>query len=359
MGACKSKAAKTAELNNAPRPWQRCNNAATDFDGDRFVDLISLSMQRSPVFQTWSIGHIRNLAGITQERDFNDMEPIYKEKDDSEGIYFIKFGKVEITSIAGGSLEILSKGALFGELDVAAKQNRTQNAIARGAKTTLIRISRADYHQTMVTKDAVLELPTFTTLRDSVILMGLTESQLITLHAHCELEQYKPNEVIFTRTGPATEKLYLVHKGTVSISEIATAYDINSLWKLEWAGLNTYVILGKAGYFGDSGSDPSGVESNPSSRRPGPANGGDVPDGQGGHTVSAYAGPKGATVLSVSRTPLVSKAELRPVLERIVLNIQVRDQELRRANKNRPLDAWLAKVGQAPPDATNITPLGF
>ena len=361
MGTCRSKAARPGD--RPPQSWKRSNQAATDPDGDSYVDLISLALQRSAAFQSWSIGHIRQLAGNTTERDFYDMEPIFKEGEESDGIYFVKTGKVEISSSVQGSMELLARSSLFGEKDVTAKQKRSHAAIARGALTTILRISRADYHQITVSKNAVTELPTFATLRDSTILMGLTEAQLVTLHSHCELEQYAPNEVIFKRLGPATEKLYIVHKGFVTVTEIASAYDINSLWKLEWIGLNTYVTIGKTGYFGDSANDAAGIESSPVSAA---ANGsGSDPQSQPqqqqvsmGHTVTATAGAKGAAVLSISRTPLISKAELRGVLERIVLNIQIRDQELRRNKQERPLDCWLAKVGQQVPGQP-LTPLGI
>jgi len=352
MGKCSSKQV-AGPGSRPPTTWQRVNAGATDPYGDSYVDLISLALQRSPAFQSWSIGHIRTLAGNTTQRDFYDSEFIYKEGEESDGFYFLKSGKVETTSLTQGSISLLSVGTLFGEKDVAAKQKRSHNAIARGNLTTVIRISRSDFHQVTVSKNAVVDLPTYATLRDSLIYLGLTEAQLITLHSHCELEQYGPNENIFKRLGPATEKLYVVHKGYVTVSEIASAYDINSLWKLEWIGLNTYVTIGRTGYFGDSSSDPSGVESSPVA--PGATGPGAV--ASMGHTVTATAGPKGATVLSVSRNPLISKAELRGVLERIVLNIQIRDQDLRRENKNRPLDAWISKVGQVPPGLP-LTPLG-
>jgi len=339
MGCSGSKPKKALE--RPPQSWVKFNISSMDFDGDRYIDLLSLALQRSPVFQTWSIGHIRNLSNNAMERIYYDMEPIYKEGEEADGIYFIKSGRVEITTLSKGSIDMLAKSALFGENEVASKQKRTQNAIARGAQTTVIRISRADYHGVIVTKDAVVELPTFITLRDSIIYMGLSEPQLITLHSFCELEHFNPGETIFKRMSPATERLYVVHKGSVTISEIPSAYDLNSLWKLEWAGLNTFVDIYKLGYFGDSSIDPSGIESNPPPNSPAAAG--------GGHTVTAVAGPKGCTVLSISRTHMVSKAELRGVLERVVLNIQVRDQDLRRESKIRPLDAWMSKVGQAPP----------
>lgn len=336
MGSCKSK----PELPTVVRKWNRVNKTAADFDGDNIADLISLALQASPYFQTMSIGHIRTLASNTQERDFVDMEPIYKEGDDSDNFFYLKSGRVEITSIAQGTIKVLSRGAIFGEADVVSRQKRTQNAISRGQLTHIIRISRTDYNQVQVNRNAVTELSTYQTLLQSAILMGLLEPELLTLHSHCDLEHFAPNEVIFKRGDLCTDKLYVVHKGSVTISEIASDYGLDSLWKLEWAGLNTYMILNRAGYFGDSSSDPSGLESRPQDEN---ANSG----GNTGHTVTATAGGAGADILTVTRGVLTTRAELRPVLERVTLNIQARDSDLRHHSKLRPLDSWLCKTGGA------------
>jgi len=339
MGCTSSKQRSAQEA--VLRKWVKSNVSATDYDGDSFVDLLTLSLQRSSAFQSWSIGHIRSLASSAMEREFFDMEPIFKEGEDSDSIFFVKSGKVELTSLVQGSLDMVSKGGVFGEKDLASRQKRTHNAFARGKSTVLMRISRAEYHQIMMNRNAVTELPTYNTLLDCVILFGLLEPQIITLHSHCELEHFNPNETIVNRGEPCPDKLYIVHKGSVTVSQIASDYGLNSLWKLEWVGLNTYVVINKTGYFGDSSSDPSGVESNIDS-------GSDVNNGGNvGSTVTVTAGPKGADCLSISRRLLTTKGELRPVLERIVLNIQGRDADLRRDFKSRPLDQWLCKVGRA------------
>ena len=97
------------------------------------------------------------------------------------------------------------------------------------------------------------------------------------------------------------------------------------------------MTIGPAGYFGDSNSDPSGLEANTT----------DI-DGNvisNGHSVTATAGPMGCSIMTITKYALANKPELRLCQEKVILNIQGRDSENRREGKNRPLDTWMSKVG--------------
>lgn len=323
------------------RRWERSNPAANPLGEESDdVDKLAKCMSASRMLQDLSLGHLKTLAASTMQREYFDMEPVYLEADDSDGIFYVKTGQVELTSLQQGILATISRGQIFGEKDLVNRVKRTQNAFARGPSTILWRISRSDYYQVMVNRNAVTELPTYLSLSDSVILFGLDEPQLISLHSHAELETFAPNECIFRRGAECSDKLYIVHTGSVTITDIASDYSLDAMWKLEWIGLNTFVVLGPAGYFGDSNSDPSGLEANAIDM-----------DGNvvvHGHTVTAHAGPKGCALLTVSKFALSNKPELRVVQERVIMNIQGRDTENRREGKLRPLDTWMSKVGFLP-----------
>jgi signal transduction histidine kinase len=88
-----------------------------------------------------SIGLFRNLAReelqalrlIARERHFTAQTAIFKEGDPGDGVYFVKDGLVEISSVVGTGRRVLSQlgpGEVFGEMAVIEHRPRSATAIA-------------------------------------------------------------------------------------------------------------------------------------------------------------------------------------------------------------------------------------
>jgi signal transduction histidine kinase len=70
---------------------------------------------------------------IAQERHFAPQTAIFKEGDPGDGVYFVKDGLVEISSVVGDGRRVLSQlgpGEIFGEMAVIEHRPRSATAIA-------------------------------------------------------------------------------------------------------------------------------------------------------------------------------------------------------------------------------------
>jgi signal transduction histidine kinase len=85
------------------------------------------------LFRGLGQNELKTLELIAQEKQFSAGNEIFRENDSGDGVYFVKSGLVEISSIVGGKRHIFSQlgpGEIFGEMAVIEHQPRSATATA-------------------------------------------------------------------------------------------------------------------------------------------------------------------------------------------------------------------------------------
>lgn len=107
------------------------------------VDLL----RRSPLFANLTEEHLAAIAQICQTQTYQPGTYIFKEGDPGNRLFIIAEGEVRISRqipIAGEeALAILKPGAVFGEMSVFDRSERSTDAIVN-APLTLVSIGRAE-----------------------------------------------------------------------------------------------------------------------------------------------------------------------------------------------------------------------
>lgn len=108
------------------------------------TDLLS----KVAIFKELDIEELRLVADVCKEERFASGDYIFREGEHGNRLYLIVNGEVRISRDVPGigeeALAILKPGALFGEMAVFDRSERSTHAISNGA-TTMLTISRADF----------------------------------------------------------------------------------------------------------------------------------------------------------------------------------------------------------------------
>ena len=100
------------------------------------------------IFRDLDTGELARVAEVCKEQTFNPGEYIFREGEAGNRLFLIVEGEVRISREVPGSgeeaLAILKQGALFGEMAVFDRSERSTHAISNGG-TTALTISRADF----------------------------------------------------------------------------------------------------------------------------------------------------------------------------------------------------------------------
>jgi signal transduction histidine kinase len=106
-----------------------------------------ISLESNKLFRDLLPAELEQLRGATRELTFAAQQPIFRQGDPGDGIYFVKEGLVQIaTRVSTGESKELSKiapGDLFGEMAVLDNDPRSASATA-DKPTTVYFISRAE-----------------------------------------------------------------------------------------------------------------------------------------------------------------------------------------------------------------------
>lgn len=92
-----------------------------------------VTLESIGLFRTLGQAEHQALRLISQERHFAPQTAIFKEGDPGDGVYFVKDGLVEISSVVGAGRRVLSQlgpGEVFGEMAVIEHRPRSATAIA-------------------------------------------------------------------------------------------------------------------------------------------------------------------------------------------------------------------------------------
>lgn len=105
-------------------------------------------LKKVAIFKSLDDDELAQLADVCKEEKFVSGEYIFREGEHGNRLYLIVDGDVRISRDVPGSgeeaLAVLKPGALFGEMAVFDRTERSTDAISNGG-TTALTISRADF----------------------------------------------------------------------------------------------------------------------------------------------------------------------------------------------------------------------
>ncbi|MGH7619166.1 MAG: cyclic nucleotide-binding domain-containing protein [Gemmatimonadaceae bacterium] len=105
-------------------------------------------LQKVAIFKDLDDDEIKQVADVCREEKFVSGEYIFREGEHGNRLYLIVEGDVRISRDVPGSgeeaLAVLKSGAVFGEMAVFDRTERSTHAISNGG-TTVLTISRPDF----------------------------------------------------------------------------------------------------------------------------------------------------------------------------------------------------------------------
>src|SRR5579863_4433016 len=114
---------------------------------DPMADVIDL-LRQVAIFKDLDDGELARVAEVCRNQEFLSGEYIFREGEPGNRLYLIVEGEVRISRTIPGSgeeaLAVLKPGALFGEMSVFDRSERSTDAISNGG-TTCLTISRSDF----------------------------------------------------------------------------------------------------------------------------------------------------------------------------------------------------------------------
>ena len=100
------------------------------------------------IFKTLDDGELARVSEVCREERYESGEFVFREGDAGTRLYLIVEGEVRISRTIPGSgeeaLAVLKKGAMFGEMAVFDRSERSTDAISNGG-TTVLTIARPDF----------------------------------------------------------------------------------------------------------------------------------------------------------------------------------------------------------------------
>lgn len=110
-------------------------------------------LKKQVLLQDMDSAELNKISKIIKKMTFQKGEQLFKEKDDTKGLYLIHSGKVEISKITPDgwrqTIAVLTPGHFFGELSILEKRQHEAGAIA-AEETELFLIAKEDFEKLMV-----------------------------------------------------------------------------------------------------------------------------------------------------------------------------------------------------------------
>ena len=105
-------------------------------------------LRQVAIFKDLDDGELARVAEVCRNQTFQSGEYIFREGEPGNRLYLIVEGEVRISRTIPGSgeeaLAILKPGALFGEMSVIDRSERSTDAISNGG-TKVLTIARSDF----------------------------------------------------------------------------------------------------------------------------------------------------------------------------------------------------------------------
>jgi CRP/FNR family cyclic AMP-dependent transcriptional regulator len=109
---------------------------------------VAALLKTVPLFKDLDDSELAAVAEVCREERFVSAEYIFREGESGNRLYLITEGEVRISRDVPGSgeeaLAVLKPGALFGEMAVFDRSERSTHAISNGG-TVALTIARADF----------------------------------------------------------------------------------------------------------------------------------------------------------------------------------------------------------------------
>ncbi|MCL4477144.1 MAG: cyclic nucleotide-binding domain-containing protein [Nitrospirae bacterium] len=121
--------------------------------------MVSLEMLKEQILlEDLDASELKKMAGVVKEIPFKKGEHVFREKEDTKGIFLIHSGKVEISKITPDgwkqTLAVLTKGSFFGELSIIEHRIHEANAVSL-EDTVVLCIPKEDFER-MENEDLLL-----------------------------------------------------------------------------------------------------------------------------------------------------------------------------------------------------------
>jgi CRP/FNR family transcriptional regulator len=110
------------------------------------------ALKQQVLLQDIADAGLTKIAKIAKEVSVKKGASLFKEKDDTKGLWLIQSGKIEISRVTADgwrqTLVVLPAGHFFGELSILENRQHVASAVAL-EDTSLILIPREDFEQMM------------------------------------------------------------------------------------------------------------------------------------------------------------------------------------------------------------------
>lgn len=105
-------------------------------------------LKQAPIFADLDEGELARVVEVCKEQKFQGAETVFKEGEPGNRLYIIAEGEVRISRNIPGSgeeaLAVLKQGAVFGEMAIFDRSERSTDAIAN-TDCVLLTIARSDF----------------------------------------------------------------------------------------------------------------------------------------------------------------------------------------------------------------------
>jgi CRP-like cAMP-binding protein len=117
-------------------------------------------LQQQILLQDIGTAGLNKISKIARQVAVKKGEPLFKEKDDTQGLWLIQSGKIEISRVTADgwrqTLVVLPAGHFFGELSILENRKHVASAVALD-DTELLLIPKEDF-ENMMQEDCELAL---------------------------------------------------------------------------------------------------------------------------------------------------------------------------------------------------------
>ncbi len=107
-------------------------------------------LREQVLFEDIDEAGLESIANIIKKLSFKKGEYLFREKEDTKGLYLIHSGKVEVSKVTADgwkqTLAIFTKGHFLGELSILEKRRHEANAIALEDTETFL-IPKGDFER--------------------------------------------------------------------------------------------------------------------------------------------------------------------------------------------------------------------
>ena len=94
-------------------------------------------IRRIPILHGFTDGQIEKVISACSEKDFEESDAIFRESDESQGIYILLSGLLQVQTPTGGEIATIGEMGVVGEMGVLTGQPRAASVVALRKSSTL------------------------------------------------------------------------------------------------------------------------------------------------------------------------------------------------------------------------------